>query len=100
MAYSPDVSQGKESCALCRTNSVLSLTVAGRLTAMCQRHLRIIYICRVGRTARAGRGGMAITLATHSDYDVDIVKQIEATLIQSLWSLKPMKMKCCHYSEQ
>ena len=43
---------------------------------------------------------MAITLATHSDYDVDIVKQIEATLIKSLWSLKPMKMKCCHYSEQ
>ena len=41
---------------------------------------------------------MAITLVTQ--YDVDRVKQIEATLIKSLWSLKPMKMKCCHYSEQ
>ena len=56
------------------------------------------YIHRVGRTARAGSGGMAITLVTQ--YDVDRVKQIEATLIKSLWSLKPMKMKCCHYSEQ
>ena len=36
------------------------------------------YIHRVGRTARAGRGGMAITLVTQ--YDVDRVKQIEATI--------------------
>ena len=36
------------------------------------------YIHRVGRTARAGRGGMAITLMTQ--YDVDRVKQIEATI--------------------
>ena len=36
------------------------------------------YIHRVGRTARAGRGGMAITLVTQ--YDVDRVKQIEATV--------------------
>ena len=36
------------------------------------------YIHRVGRTTRAGRGGMAITLVTQ--YDVDRVKQIEATI--------------------
>lgn len=36
------------------------------------------YIHRVGRTARAGRGGMAITLVTQ--YDVDRVKQIEAVI--------------------
>ena len=36
------------------------------------------YSHRVGRTARAGRGGMAITLMTQ--YDVDRVKQIEATI--------------------
>ena len=36
------------------------------------------YIHRVGRTARAGSGGMAITLMTQ--YDVDRVKQIEATI--------------------
>ena len=36
------------------------------------------YIHRVGRTARAGRGGMAITLVTQ--YDVERVKQIEATI--------------------
>ena len=36
------------------------------------------YIHRVGRTARSGRGGMAITLVTQ--YDVDRVKQIEATI--------------------
>jgi len=36
------------------------------------------YIHRVGRTARAGRGGMALTLVTQ--YDVDRVKQIEATI--------------------
>ena len=39
----PDVSQRKESCARCRTN-LLSFTVTGRLTAMCQRHKRIIFI--------------------------------------------------------
>jgi len=33
------------------------------------------YIHRVGRTARAGRGGIAITIV--SQYDVDIYKQIE-----------------------
>jgi len=36
------------------------------------------YIHRVGRTARAGRGGMALTLVTQ--YDVERVKQIEATI--------------------
>lgn len=36
------------------------------------------YIHRVGRTARAGRGGMAIMLVTQ--YDVDRVKQIEAVI--------------------
>lgn len=40
------------------------------------------YIHRVGRTARAGRGGMAITLVTQ--YDVDRVKQIEATINTTL----------------
>ena len=40
------------------------------------------YIHRVGRTARAGRGGMAITLVTQ--YDVDRVKQIEATINKKL----------------
>ena len=40
------------------------------------------YIHRVGRTARAGRGGMAITLMTQ--YDVDRVKQIEATINTNL----------------
>ena len=34
------------------------------------------YIHRVGRTARAGRGGMAITLVTQ--YDIERIKQIEA----------------------
>ena len=36
------------------------------------------YIHRVGRTARAGRGGMAITLVTQ--YDVERVKQIETMI--------------------
>ena len=36
------------------------------------------YIHRVGRIARAGRGGMVITLVTQ--YDVERVKQIEATI--------------------
>lgn len=36
------------------------------------------YIHRVGRTARAGRGGMALTLVTQ--YDVERIKQIEATI--------------------
>ena len=53
------------------------------------------YIHRVGRIARAGRGGMVITLVTQYD-----VERLKLPLIQSLWSLKPMKMKCCHYSEQ
>ena len=57
------------------------------------------YIHRVGRTARSGRGGMAITLV--NQYDVDRVKQIEATINTKLVEFeKPMKMKCCHYSEQ
>ena len=36
------------------------------------------YIHRVGRIARAGRGGMVITLVTQ--YDVERVKQIEAII--------------------
>ena len=44
------------------------------------------YIHRVGRTARAGRGGMAITLMTQ--YDVDRVKQIEATINTKLVEFK------------
>ena len=36
------------------------------------------YIHRVGRTARAGRGGMAITIMTQ--FDVDRVKEIEAAI--------------------
>lgn len=43
------------------------------------------YIHRVGRTARAGRGGMAITLMTQ--YDVDRVKQIEASINTKLVEL-------------
>jgi len=40
------------------------------------------YIHRVGRTARAGRGGIAITIV--SQYDVDIFKQIEKFLNMEL----------------
>lgn len=36
------------------------------------------YIHRVGRTARAGRGGMAITIMTQ--FDVDRIKEIEAAI--------------------
>lgn len=34
------------------------------------------YVHRVGRTARAGRGGRALTLVTQ--YDVALIKQLEA----------------------
>ncbi|XP_031557793.1 probable ATP-dependent RNA helicase DDX49 isoform X2 [Actinia tenebrosa] len=44
------------------------------------------YIHRVGRTARAGKGGMAVTLVTQ--YDVERVKAIEAVINTKLTELK------------
>ena len=40
------------------------------------------YIHRVGRTARAGRAGKAITIATQ--YDVELVQRIEAVIGKKL----------------
>lgn len=44
------------------------------------------YIHRVGRTARAGKGGMSVTLVTQ--YDVERVKAIEAVINTKLTELK------------
>lgn len=44
------------------------------------------YIHRVGRTARAGRGGMAVTMVTQ--YDIERVKKIEATINAKLTELE------------
>ncbi|KAG0425964.1 hypothetical protein HPB47_026895 [Ixodes persulcatus] len=46
------------------------------------------YVHRVGRTARAGRGGMALTLVTQ--YDVNLLRAIEE-LINTKLSLHPTK---------
>ena len=40
------------------------------------------YVHRVGRTARAGRGGIAVTLVTQ--YDVELVQRIEGVLDRKL----------------
>ncbi|KMV65195.1 ATP-dependent rRNA helicase [Encephalitozoon cuniculi EcunIII-L] len=47
------------------------------------------YIHRVGRTARAGRSGTAITLVTQ--YDVEQIQKIEFTLEKKLEEFKMMK---------
>ncbi|KAM7309294.1 putative ATP-dependent RNA helicase DDX49 [Ixodes scapularis] len=52
------------------------------------------YVHRVGRTARAGRGGMALTLVTQ--YDVNLLRAIEE-LINTKLSLHPTKVSPLFY---
>jgi ATP-dependent RNA helicase DDX49/DBP8 len=45
------------------------------------------YVHRVGRTARAGRGGVAVTLV--SQYDVALLQRVEALTGRTLEKLDP-----------
>jgi ATP-dependent RNA helicase DDX49/DBP8 len=45
------------------------------------------YVHRVGRTARAGRGGVAVTIIT--ERDVDLIKGIEDSISESARPLRP-----------
>jgi ATP-dependent RNA helicase DDX49/DBP8 len=40
------------------------------------------YVHRVGRTARAGRGGLAVSLV--SQYDIELVREIEGLIEEKL----------------
>lgn len=56
------------------------------------------YIHRVGRTARAGRTGRALTFVTQ--YDIEMLQRIEHTLATQLPEIKPNKQEVMCYLER
>ena len=54
------------------------------------------YIHRIGRTARAGRGGMSLSIVTEKD--IDIVLNIESKISMFLFILIALDKKLVEYS--